>query len=65
MFLDCLRTLLLQDEDGNAKVGKSASAQPIDVQKEKILHAKELGFAGDEDFGMILIENQSCGTPVL
>ena len=65
MYLGDLRTLLPQDEDGNAKVGKRAAVQPFDVQKGKMLHAKDLGFAGDEDFGMILIENQSCGTPVL
>ena len=41
------------------------SAQPFDVQKEKMQYAKDLSFAGDENFGMILIENQSCGTPVL
>lgn len=28
-------------------------------------HAKDLGFAADEDFGMIPIETQNCGTPVI
>ena len=38
--------------------------QPFDVLKEKMQHAKAFVFAADEDFGMIPIEAQSCGTPV-
>ena len=39
--------------------------QPFDVLKEKMQHAKAFVFAADEDFGMIPIEAQSCGTPVI
>lgn len=39
--------------------------QPFDVLKEKMQHAKAFLFAADEDFGMIPIEAQSCGTPVI
>ena len=39
--------------------------QPFDVLKEKMQHAKAFVFAADEDFGMIPIEAQSCGTPVV
>ena len=39
--------------------------QPFDVLKKMMQHAKAFVFAADEDFGMIPIEAQSCGTPVL
>jgi len=39
--------------------------QPFDVLKEKMQHAKAFVFAADEDFGMIPIEAQACGTPVI
>ena len=39
--------------------------QPYDVLKDKMQHAKAFVFAADEDFGMIPIEAQSCGTPVI
>lgn len=39
--------------------------QPFSVLKEKMQHAKAFVFAADEDFGMIPIEAQSCGTPVI
>ena len=39
--------------------------QPFEVLKEKMQHAKAFVFAADEDFGMIPIEAQSCGTPVI
>lgn len=39
--------------------------QPFDVLKDKMQHAKAFIFAADEDFGMIPIEAQSCGTPVI
>ena len=39
--------------------------QPFDILKEKMQHAKAFVFAADEDFGMIPIEAQSCGTPVI
>jgi glycosyltransferase involved in cell wall biosynthesis len=39
--------------------------QPFEVLKDKMQHAKAFVFAADEDFGMIPIEAQSCGTPVI
>lgn len=39
--------------------------QPFDVLKDKMQHGKAFVFAADEDFGMIPIEAQSCGTPVI
>lgn len=39
--------------------------QPFEVLKEKMQHARAFIFAADEDFGMIPIEAQSCGTPVI
>ena len=39
--------------------------QPLDVLKEKMQHAKAFVFAADEDFGMMPIEAESCGTPVI
>lgn len=39
--------------------------QPFAVLKEKMQHAKAFIFAADEDFGMIPIEAESCGTPVI
>lgn len=39
--------------------------QPFDVLNDKMQHAKAFVFAADEDFGMIPIEAQSCGTPVI
>lgn len=39
--------------------------QPFGVLKEKMQHAKAFVFAADEDFGMIPIEAESCGTPVI
>ena len=39
--------------------------QPFEVLKEKMQHAKAFVFAADEDFGMIPIEAESCGTPVI
>jgi glycosyltransferase involved in cell wall biosynthesis len=39
--------------------------QPFSVLKEKMQHAKAFIFAADEDFGMLPIEAESCGTPVI
>lgn len=39
--------------------------QPFDVLKEKMQKAKAFVFAADEDFGMIPIEAEACGTPVI
>lgn len=39
--------------------------QPFEILREKMRHAKAFIFAADEDFGMIPIEAQACGTPVI
>lgn len=39
--------------------------QPFDVLKEKMQKAKAFVFVADEDFGMVPIEAQACGTPVI
>lgn len=39
--------------------------QPFEVLKEKMQKAKAFVFAADEDFGMVPIEAQACGTPVI
>lgn len=39
--------------------------QPFNVLKEKMQKAKAFVFAADEDFGMIPIEAEACGTPVI
>ena len=56
--LDVYRKLAL----GNIEV---MGYQPFEILKEKMQHAKAFIFAADEDFGMIPIEAQSCGTPVI
>lgn len=39
--------------------------QPFKILKEKMQKAKAFIFAADEDFGMIPIEAEACGTPVI
>ena len=39
--------------------------QPFEVLKDKMEKAKALVFAADEDFGIIPVEAQACGTPVI
>ncbi|WDF48324.1 glycosyltransferase family 4 protein [Chryseobacterium sp. KACC 21268] len=39
--------------------------QPFDILKDNMQKAKAFVFAADEDFGMIPIEAQACGTPVI
>lgn len=39
--------------------------QPVEKLKEWMQHAKALIFAADEDFGIVPVEAQSCGTPVI
>lgn len=39
--------------------------QSFEVLREKMQHARAFIFAADEDFGMIPIEAQACGTPVI
>ncbi|RMF62628.1 MAG: glycosyltransferase family 4 protein [Bacteroidetes bacterium] len=39
--------------------------QPFDVVKRYMAHARALVFAAEEDFGIVPVEAQACGTPVL
>lgn len=39
--------------------------QPFHVVKEYLKKAKAFLFAGEEDFGIALVEAQACGTPVI
>jgi glycosyltransferase involved in cell wall biosynthesis len=39
--------------------------RPFEELKQKMQRAKALIFAADEDFGMIPVEAQACGTPVI
>lgn len=39
--------------------------QPFHILKEKMQRAKAFIFAADEDFGMIPVEAEACGTPVI
>jgi glycosyltransferase involved in cell wall biosynthesis len=39
--------------------------QPFGTLKDKMQHAKAFIFAAKEDFGIVVLEAQSCGTPVI
>lgn len=39
--------------------------QPFEVLKEKMQKAKAFVFAAEEDFGIVSVESQACGTPVI
>lgn len=39
--------------------------QPFDILKEKMQNAKAFLFAAEEDFGIVPVEAQACGTPVI
>lgn len=51
-----------------AKAGENVHLlgfQPLEVLKSHMQRAKAFIFAADEDFGIIPVEAQSCGTPVI
>ena len=39
--------------------------QPFEVLRERMQHAKAFVFAAEEDFGIVPVEAQACGTPVI
>jgi len=39
--------------------------QPLEVLREKMQQAKAFIFAAEEDFGIVPVEAQACGTPVI
>lgn len=39
--------------------------QPDEVLRDKLQHAKAFIFAAEEDFGILPVEAQACGTPVI
>ena len=39
--------------------------QPFEILKEYMKRAKAFIFAAEEDFGIVLVEAQACGTPVI
>jgi glycosyltransferase involved in cell wall biosynthesis len=39
--------------------------QPFNVLHEHLRHARAFVFAGEEDFGISIVEAQACGTPVI
>ncbi len=39
--------------------------QPVAVLRDHLQRARALVFAGEEDFGITLVEAQACGTPVI
>jgi glycosyltransferase involved in cell wall biosynthesis len=51
-----------------AKAGKNIELlgyQPVDVLKDYMQRAKAFVFAAEEDFGIVPVEAQACGTPVI
>ena len=39
--------------------------QPFEVVREHMAHARAFVFAAEEDFGIVAVEAQACGTPVV
>ena len=44
---------------------KALGAQPRDVLRDYLRRARAFVFAADEDFGILPVEAQACGTPVI
>ena len=66
------RLVVIGDGPDFAKIQKSAESnvilmgyQPFDVLKDHMQRAKAFVFAAEEDFGIVPVEAQACGTPVV
>lgn len=66
------RLVVIGDGPEFGKIKKKAGAnvtllgyQPFDVLRDKMQKAKAFVFAAEEDFGIIPVEAQACGTPVI
>ncbi len=66
------RLVVIGDGPDFAKIQKSAELnvtlmgyQPFDVLKDHMQRAKAFVFAAEEDFGIVPVEAQACGTPVI
>lgn len=66
------KLVVIGDGPDFAKIKSKASRnieilgyQPFDVLKEHMQKAKAFVFAAEEDFGIIPVEAQACGTPVI
>ncbi|EFW29362.1 glycosyltransferase, group 1 family protein [Selenomonas artemidis F0399] len=66
------RLVVIGDGPEFGKIKKKAGSnvtllgyQPFDVLRDKMQKAKAFVFAAEEDFGIIPVEAQACGTPVI
>ncbi|UDJ84216.1 glycosyltransferase family 4 protein [Kosakonia oryzae] len=66
------KLIVIGDGPEFEKIKKSAASnvtimgyQPFDVLKQHMEKAKAFVFAAEEDFGIIPVEAQACGTPVI
>lgn len=66
------KLIVIGDGPDAKKVGAKAKEniqmmgfQPIEVLKDHMQRAKAFIFAADEDFGIMPVEAQACGTPVI
>ncbi len=66
------RLLVIGDGPEMAKIqslaGKNVELmghQPFEVLKQKMMAAKAFIFAAEEDFGIVPVEAQACGTPII
>jgi glycosyltransferase involved in cell wall biosynthesis len=66
------KLVVIGDGPESAKIKQLAAAnvtllgyQPFEVLKDHLQRAKAFVFAAEEDFGIVPIEAQACGTPVI
>ena len=71
-YLPHAKLTVIGDGPDLEKIKKQASEnvsflgyQPFDILKEKMQNAKAFIFAAEEDFGIVPVEAQACGTPVI